>query len=421
MIVEDRATEGRQEVEKPPKPCGLPVREQNIPAWLRERAYWVVWRYEWRDAKGKKPGGWTKVLYIPGTDRKAKSNDPKTWRSFEQALQAYHRGGFDGIGFVLEPGARLLGLDLDKCLDPATSKPYPWAQPIVEKVLGGYGEVSPSGTGLKFIVAGDTMPTEKTGGNFRRLPRDWETNSGAAVELYHERKFFTITGHVFADSRGALEDCGAALRALFVELDSHRQLSKQKSQNSPPWKPSGLPRADDQMLIDKALSAKNGAKFRALWSGDTSAYDGDESAADQALCNLLTFWAGPDPERIDGLFRQSGLVRDKWTGREDYRRQTIETAISGCREFYPWNGDGRVASQPSHSPSALTARGRTDVANSERYVCSFGDSMRWCEPWSNWVTFDGARWSQDVMKIATANGKTIWKQIIVETTGPHDG
>ncbi len=51
------------------------------------------------------------------------------------------------------------------------------------------------------------------------------------------------------------------------------------------------------------------------------------------MCSLLAFWSGPEPERIDALFRQSKLYRDKWE-RADYRDRTIQKALEGRTEFY---------------------------------------------------------------------------------------
>jgi primase-polymerase (primpol)-like protein len=73
----------------------------------------------------------------------------------------------------------------------------------------------------------------------------------------------------------------------------------------------------------KARNAKNGADFIALYDhGDLSAYDGDHSRADQALCNHLAYRTGRDAARIDQLFRSSALMREKWE-RADYRNWTI--------------------------------------------------------------------------------------------------
>ena len=48
---------------------------------------------------------------------------------------------------------------------------------------------------------------------------------------------------------------------------------------------------------------------------------------------MLAFWTGGDAARIDVLFRQGGLYREKWD-RENYRNRTIAEALSGKTEFY---------------------------------------------------------------------------------------
>jgi len=95
---------------------------------------------------------------------------------------------------------------------------------------------------------------------------------------------------------------------------------------------------DDQTLIEKAKGAKDGAKFSALWEGNTEGYK-SQSEADLALCCLLAFWTGGDYNRIDALFRQSGLYRDKWdrqneAGEEDYKDKTINAALEYTTEYY---------------------------------------------------------------------------------------
>jgi primase-polymerase (primpol)-like protein len=48
----------------------------------------------------------------------------------------------------------------------------------------------------------------------------------------------------------------------------------------------------------------------------------------------LAFWTGGDRERIERLFDQSGLVREKWWSRADYRERTIANAVRSTGEFY---------------------------------------------------------------------------------------
>jgi hypothetical protein len=56
-----------------------------------------------------------------------------------------------------------------------------------------------------------------------------------------------------------------------------------------------------------------------------------------ALCCELAFWTGKDAAAIDRLFRQSGLIRDKWNERRrdtTYGAETIRRAIEATTEVY---------------------------------------------------------------------------------------
>jgi putative DNA primase/helicase len=59
--------------------------------------------------------------------------------------------------------------------------------------------------------------------------------------------------------------------------------------------------------------------------GDLSDYGDDHSRADQALVNILLYWCEGDLAQVDRLFRQTGLMRDKWNV-ESYRRATLGKA-----------------------------------------------------------------------------------------------
>lgn len=149
-----------------------------------------------------------------------------------------------------------------------------------------------------------------------------------AVEIYSEKRFFTLTGNRVEGTPGQIADVQQPLENLCQRLWPQQE---QATETDRPQVPS--PFLDDIALIEKMFRATNGPSIKALWGGDTSAYGGDESSADQALCNHLAFWTGRDPTRIDRLFRQSGLYREKWN-RQDYRDGTINNAIAGCTDTY---------------------------------------------------------------------------------------
>src|SRR5689334_11461229 len=114
-----------------------------IPAELRARDQWVVWKLE---PRGGKP---TKVPYC-APDRKASSTDPATWMSYAAAV-ALAPHGFNGVGYVFSADDPYTGIDLDKCRDPETGTIHDAAQRLVER-FDSYTEVSQSGTGVHIIV-----------------------------------------------------------------------------------------------------------------------------------------------------------------------------------------------------------------------------------------------------------------------------
>jgi AAA domain/NrS-1 polymerase HBD domain len=96
----------------------------------------------------------------------------------------------------------------------------------------------------------------------------------------------------------------------------------------------------DEEVIRLARSAKNALKFEDLWSGDISGY-ASHSEADQALICRLAFYT-QDNTQLDRLYRQSGLCRQKWLDRADYRHQTIERALSNLTETYTPDDGARM-------------------------------------------------------------------------------
>ncbi len=288
-------------------PAVLPLRREGIPKELKDRHQWVCWRLE-----GRK-GGSTKVPYVPGSNRKASSSDPETWGPFEEAAAAYEAGRYAGVGFVFASDDPFCGADLDGCRDPETGEMEGWAKEIVT-CIGGYAEVSPSGTGLHIFARGALPPD----GN-RRGP----------VEMYEEGRFFTVTGHALGASllNGDRSEALARVHARYVAPPAPQPLVEPRT--------TGVPLEDDGVL-ELCRGAKNAEKFRRLFDGgDASAYGDDYSAADLALVSVMAAHTD-DFDQLDRLFRRSALYRpEKWGRRADYRRRTIERALSGRVEAAP--------------------------------------------------------------------------------------
>jgi len=288
----------------------------RIPAALRERPQWVCWKYITRGGKQ------TKCPVNARGGGRADSTDPATWASFDEVVAAWKTGGYAGIGYVFTADGPFAGIDLDGCIDDAGNIVSAARQIINE--LNSYTEISPSGRGVKVFIAG--RKPDGVGCKSKAIPGFKDS------EVYDRDRFFTVTGQRVPDTPAEVEDRQAALDALCIRLWPKKR---------PPHLNGTVASAgfsgDDEALIQRAGTAKNGDRFKKLWAGDTSLHADDHSGADQALCNLLAFWTGKDAARMDRLFRRSGLFREKWDekrGERTYGQKTIDCAIADCAETF---------------------------------------------------------------------------------------
>jgi hypothetical protein len=285
-------------------------RFEEIPAELRSLSNWVCWKREQRTNKRGEVHA-TKPPYNSVTGKHAIANNPSTWSSFEISKAAYERGGYDGVGFCLS--AAYVGVDLDGCR-PDGKTDEPWADEIIRE-LDSYTEISPSGCGIRIIVRGDLPP----GGR----QKEFEGREHCGVGLYDARRgrYLTMTGATI--NGNVIRERTAELRTIHERLFPPKKAQTKSDTH-----------VGDDALIELAKKAKDGGKFARLWSGQWKGDFQSQSEADLSLCTKLVFWAGHDAGRIDRLFRRSGLMRDKWNDRSDYRESTIQRALDRQTETY---------------------------------------------------------------------------------------
>lgn len=283
-------------------PRTVPLDINSIPAELTRWPHWVCWR--WKQARKE----WTKVPINPATGQLASHADPDTWGTFEDAVNAADT--HHGIGYVFAADDPFAGVDLDDCVT-ADGVIADWAAQIIG-AADTYAEISPSGSGVKLIVKAE-LP-----GPGRKEPE---------IEMYDRLRFFTITGKKLPDVPGRINH-----RGQFIE-DAYQRYFPERKAKVTLIRPAPTSTMDERTVIDRASSAKNGGKFRALFDGNTAGY-GSQSEADLALCSMIAFWTGPDHDRIDRVFRQSGLCRPKWD-RDDYRESTLTIACDRAEFWEP--------------------------------------------------------------------------------------
>ncbi len=275
-----------------------------IPAALKELDQWVCWR--------PVPNGerTDKIPVCAATGRNASTTDPTTWTDHGTAARYAYTHGL-GLGFVFRQGSAIVGIDLDKCRDAETGALEPWAQKIVTD-LNSYTEVSPSGRGLHIFPKGTLPPGRRRKGQ---------------IEVYDDGRFFTVTGHHLEGTPDTIEERSGQLSAF------HRQVFGEPI--TPLSSRGGVSRLTDEEILSKCRSVENAGKFEELWRGIISRYP-SASEADMALIGLLTRYT-QDPVQVDRLFRQSGLMRDKWDerrGEHTYGEGTIQTALTHSTETY---------------------------------------------------------------------------------------
>lgn len=365
---------------------------ESIPEELKKRNQWVLWKLEKRIPTDEKE---TKVPYAI-TGRRASADDPGTWASFQDALDAYLRspGIYNGLGYVFSTDDPFTGIDLDS--DPGKGEFVCMydegllgiltdeAEEIIS-ALNSYAEYSQSGTGIHVIVKGKVPGKRKRIGNF---------------EMYDSGRFFVVTGNHLDGTPKTIEPRQAEVDALYNRFfGSDKKTDTNKKGFELPAPKS--PRMDDEIILSIARHSENGEKFRALYDyGDVHKYHGgDDSAADQGLCNLLAFFT-QDPDQIDRLFRGSALMREKWE-RDDYRERTIQKAICDLKAWYGW---------PRFDSG--------DKGNAERLIHYYGGIMRYCEPFGKWLIWDGRRWKRDETSEAVKLTMTISERIEQEEISP---
>ena len=346
----------------PSKPDALPVTPDGVPTDLQQEDMWLVWEYEWKPDRGE----WSKVPKDgSGGGYRINATDRSNGVDFDSAYETYANGSPDGVGIILDENDLLVGFDWDDCRDPEKphgSVPDAVRESIAE--LDSYTEVSPSETGYRTLAYG-MRPGDDTRAD---LPCDPVAGGETPhLEVYDGSggRYLTITGQCVDDSTSTVEQRPQAIRSIYEEYIASDEDDENTPSNGPrsPSKPVDL---SDRELLEKAKNAENGDRFERLWNGDTSGYP-SHSEADQALCNHLAFWTGNDRRRIDSLFRDSGLMREKWDedrGAKTYGERTIQTAIQATSDTYDPNASaGEPATTSPQENGVEPATGTTEWAS----------------------------------------------------------
>lgn len=286
---------------------------------------WVNFKIQSR--KGKK----TKVPYSPLTGKMASSTDEGTWATYEEAKKKS-----ENVGIVFTPDQKLLGIDIDHCLEKGTNNiNHEKRQEIAELIIESntYTEISPSGEGLHLYFELDKSLV-LTG------------NKSAPYEIYTSGRYFTFTANCYKEEKPIRKiSTTEALRILAIlgypfatktSVSSeatmvHRNGGEAANSNSEGQR-SVL---SDEEVINKMFLSRTGRKIKELYEGSLAEYEGDASRGDMALLSHLAFWTRKDFDQMKRLWQSSPLgKREKTQTREDYVNRSVNAAIYNCKQVY---------------------------------------------------------------------------------------
>lgn len=251
-----------------------------IPESLRSRAQWLVWRFE---LNPKKPEG--KLLKVPyyanGNRRFGGQGDAKDRAklvTLDVALAALSRPSpapYNGIGFAFLPDDGLIGIDIDKCIDPESGEVSAVAQEVIASCQS-YTEYSPSKTGVHIIVAGTTRTFK---------------SDAVGVEVFCGSQYFTFTTNAYTDVREIAAISDEFLDRLRVIVKGERKSDAHRA--LPPLPPEAV---SELARIEAALSFISSESYDTWYKVGMALY----SALGDAGFGLWNYWSSKS-SKYDGV------------------------------------------------------------------------------------------------------------------------
>lgn len=382
----------------------------NLPKELIETGLFCCWKYE--DNKGRK----TKIPYNPYTNKRADSSDLNTFAPFTVALETLNQsnGFYNGLGMGIFKG--LCAVDIDSCIND-NGEIETLALDVIE-TMDSYTERSPSGKGIRILFK--TPNFDLSAEQYKK--KYYVNNQKIRLEIYVQgitNRYVTVTGDILTPEQLPLPIEERSKQLPIEERTAQLQiiLDKYMLRNAPgaiPTVGAGVALSDAQ-IISKA--EQTNLKFKALWAGNWQGY-ASQSEAVLALCNMLAFWTGRDAGRMDNLFRQSGLMNEKWDRRESGTTRgalEIKKAIEGCTAVY---NPQEYYKDAQSTPTVATGTSKQrltdmrpesnprytwdDMGNGYLFADWYKDEARFVTLRNKWFIYNGKIWVPDESNLRAA-------------------
>lgn len=264
----------------------------RIPLELTSLRQWVVWRTVVRvNADGEEMA--TKPPFNPHASQyPASVSDPGTWGSFAEAMECWRtHPDIEGVGFIFVENGEFFGIDID---DERKVRPefLEKRRELVKDILGNvvtYTEVSPSGNGIHMIGRG-RLPFGVQGRRSEKLQ----------VEVYGSKRYFTMTGNVFA-SRDVITDQQGYLDEMFEGFTPIEH-----SEDLPDIDQSRRTDLTDEEVI--RLATNFHPNFAPRFNGHAECEPGRWSETFMAIVGIVERFSGK-VEQVERIILNSGMVR----------------------------------------------------------------------------------------------------------------
>lgn len=194
-----------------------PIHLDGVPKAIKEIPHWLLWK---NIITEQYPRGKKIPLCSNGDFTEAgSSTDPKTWCTFDDAVESMGRFKTSGVGFVLTKDARVFCVDIDKCIDENGVSEFG------AKILDvfndkTYVELSFHSDGLHIMGRGN-LPENEKGGERK------------GIEIYDSGRYIAITGRKKKTSANDLTECQDELNELLIKFPKKQKISTPKSTNAP--------------------------------------------------------------------------------------------------------------------------------------------------------------------------------------------
>lgn len=361
---------------------------QNIPQELRNLKQWGLFELKWVEARKKN----TKIPINPYDGSAGKSNDPSTWSDFDTAMRALNDvERADGLAFYFANG--YVGLDIDH-IDSnledwraGDNDPNNLVNKFQDLTDNTYMEVSQSGTGIHAIFKGKIPGKRRRKGNY---------------EMYQTGRFFALTGNnIIPDPtiKSMSDDEMKTLYEFLFGKDNIVQLHSESDNITP------VDLSVAEIIKRAENSAKTGTRFTMFMKGGWEQFYASHSEADMAFANDLAFWTGRDFHKMDTIFRNSSLMREKFDekhGAVTYGTSLLNKAINETQNIYNPESDSQD-SESSYTFSfnedktkKIMPRSWDDQGRGLRMRDQFAKVLKFNAVDKKWFFFNGSYWQEDI-------------------------